>query len=126
MALARRGTPIEAAVGVSWRTASTGSAGTLCPAVGGHRCVCAWARHGPPLLRRSPVAADRLLMDGFDHITDSDHSDHDGAQHQWPSDRPECSPLPRLSLMDQFDFERELERMLCPYQPRSVDDYNCY
>jgi hypothetical protein len=84
------------------------------------------ARHGPPLLRRSHVAADTLRMDAFDHITDSDHSDHDGAERQWPSHRPECSPLPRLSLMDQFDFERELERMLGSYQPPSGDDYSCY
>ncbi|MGA2013915.1 MAG: hypothetical protein ABSH51_25750 [Solirubrobacteraceae bacterium] len=65
-------------------------------------------------------------MDGFDHTTDSDYSDCDDAERQWASDRPDCLVLPPLSLMEQFDFERELERMLCPYQPPSVDDYYCY
>jgi hypothetical protein len=62
-------------------------------------------------------------MDAFDHNTDSDVSEDDDDERERPADGPECSPLPPLSLMERFDFERELERMLCPYPPPSVEDY---
>jgi hypothetical protein len=63
-------------------------------------------------------------MDAFDHITDSDRSE-DGAERAI-SDGPVRSPLHLLSLMEWFDFERELERVLCPYQPPSVEDFYGY
>ncbi len=64
-------------------------------------------------------------MDALDHNADSDVSEDD-AERKRLSDRPEYSPLPPLSLMVRFDFERELERMLYPYRPPSVEDYHCY
>jgi hypothetical protein len=62
----------------------------------------------------------------FNYNTDSDGSEDDGAERDRMSDGREYSPLPPLSLMERFDFERELGRMLCPYQPPSVEDYYCY
>jgi hypothetical protein len=65
-------------------------------------------------------------MGAFDHTTDSDHRERDDAEREWPSDRPDHPPLPPLSLLEQFELQRELERMLGAYQPPSVDDYYCY
>lgn len=34
--------------------------------------------------------------------------------------------LARPSLAAQFDFERELERILRPYESPAANDYRCY
>ncbi len=65
-------------------------------------------------------------MDVFAYNTDFDRGEHDGAEREGLCDGPECSRLPPLSLMERFDFELELARMLCPDEPPSVADYYCY